>query len=724
MRTRLACIRLVFSALLLTTAARAAAAPRDYAYISPPPNGERVSPGNNIALRPGAPIDPASLHAGLVNVTGERSGRHDGRLSLSTDGRTILWKPELPFALSERVHVQVGAGARTLSGRTLPALAYSFTVSAVDPRSLPPPPDDEFLKPRDPGLRWPGTEAPAATTVLPCDTLLPGFPTISVVNRNQPHPGVFFMAPFATANQSTANLQILDDFGKPLYQRVFQANFLPVDFKLQRDGRLTFWMNGAYKYYAMDSAYAFVDSFVCGNGYPTDLHELNILPNGHALMMSYDPQIVGMDTVVAGGNPNATVYGLIVQELDLNKDVVFQWRSWDHFKITDGSVSPLSTLTGASVDYVHANSIDMGPDGNLVVSCRHMNELTKIDRQTGDVIWRMGLHAANNQWTFPNDSRGFSHTHDARIQPNGNLTVYDNGNFLVPQYSRAVEYQLDEVNKVATLVWEYRHAPDIYGGFMGNVQRHADGSTTIGWGGPFNTLLKAVDLHADGSIAAELEFPSTDVNYRTFRTPWRSNRILTDVQAVAIETPAAGLTASRTLKVWNHWDRPIDLTCLRTAHPTFGATLASGTLPMTLAPGDTTTVQIVYAPEDSNEAHSRLYIMQVSEGEIVAQTVDLQGNVAGTVSVNPSAGTRLAAVVRPNPVLGRATFEILLPAPGPVTLEIYDVHGRHVSTPLRERLGAGSHRVDWNAGAQRPGLYFSRCTAAGQTVVRKFVVGG
>src|SRR5258706_14339435 len=95
----------------------------------------------------------------------------------------------------------------------------------------------------------------------------------------------------------------------------------------------------------------------------------------------------------------------------------------------------------------------------------------------------MGLNCANNQFTFPNDTRGFSHQHDARILPNGHLTLFDNGNNLSPQYSRALEFALDEENLVATKVWEYRHAPDVYGGFMGNVQRHPDGSTTIGWAG-------------------------------------------------------------------------------------------------------------------------------------------------------------------------------------------------------------------------------------------------
>jgi hypothetical protein len=141
---------------------------------------------------------------------------------------------------------------------------------------------------------------------------------------------------------------------------------------------------------------------------------------------------------------------------------VFQWRSWDHFSILDGSVSGYVNLDSSLIDYVHGNAIELDMDGNLLLSSRHMNEITKIDRQTGEIIWRLGLNALNNQFTFVNDTRGFSHQHDIRRLANGNITLFDNGNFLVPEYSRAVEYALDEQAMTATLVWEYRNDPDAF----------------------------------------------------------------------------------------------------------------------------------------------------------------------------------------------------------------------------------------------------------------------
>jgi hypothetical protein len=89
-----------------------------------------------------------------------------------------------------------------------------------------------------------------------------------------------------------------------------------------------------------------------------------------------------------------------VQELDANRDVVFEWRSWDHFQITDATVN--TDLTDKKVDYVHGNTVERDFDGNIMISCRNMCEITKINHETGDIIWRM--NGENNQFTFVNDN--------------------------------------------------------------------------------------------------------------------------------------------------------------------------------------------------------------------------------------------------------------------------------------------------------------------------------
>jgi len=51
---------------------------------------------------------------------------------------------------------------------------------------------------------------------------------------------------------------------------------------------------------------------------------------------------------------------------------------------------------------------------------------------------------------------------------------------------------------------------------------------------------------------------------------------------------------------------------------------------------------------------------------------------------------------QPNPFNPRTTIQFSLQNDGPTSLEVFDVAGRRVTTLLRQRLGAGPHRVDWN----------------------------
>jgi hypothetical protein len=187
---------------------------------------------------------------------------------------------------------------------------------------------------------------------------------------------------------------------------------------------------------------------------------------------------------------------LVIQEVDLERNVYFQWRSWDHFEITDATWD--ISLTSPWIDYVHANALDLDSDGNILVSCRNMDEVTKISYSTGNVIWRLGLNAKNNQFTFLNDPIGFSHQHDIRKLPNGNYTLYDNGNLHIPPVSRALEYNLDQVNMTAMLVWGYQYEPDIYAPVTGNNQRLPNNNRLIGWGG--YTPLAMTEVNSSNEI--------------------------------------------------------------------------------------------------------------------------------------------------------------------------------------------------------------------------------
>ena len=159
---------------------------------------------------------------------------------------------------------------------------------------------------------------------------------------------------------------IVDNNAFPIYFKKY--NTLVTEFKRQFNGMLTFYDHLSKTFIEMDSSYKAIGTYKCGNGYSTDGHDLLVLENYHSFLLSYDPQVVRMDTIVAGGDSAAIVIGLCVQELDENKNVIFQWRSWDHFQITDATYD--IDLTQHVIDYVHGNSIEVDYDNNILISSR------------------------------------------------------------------------------------------------------------------------------------------------------------------------------------------------------------------------------------------------------------------------------------------------------------------------------------------------------------------
>ncbi len=276
------------------------------------------------------------------------------------------------------------------------------------------------------------------------------------------------------------------------------------------------------RHMVLDDNFAVVDSFKMKNGYETDFHEFLLLPNGHAMMMSYHTIIYDMSTIVEGGRPDASLVINIIQEQDLNKNVVFEWRNIDYIPITESDLD----LTAPRINYGTINAFKVDDDGNILVSFRNHSEIMKISRATGEVMWRMG--SPRGEYTFigeheENAPYYFARQHNIVRLPNGNISIFDNGQFHTPPYSRAVEYSIDEVNKVATMVSEWRY-PDgnIFCATAGNAQQLPNGGWFIGYGAPHpqQVVRNAVEVHPDGSIALELTLPGNVLAYRAYKFPW------------------------------------------------------------------------------------------------------------------------------------------------------------------------------------------------------------
>ncbi|MGB9696967.1 MAG: aryl-sulfate sulfotransferase [Ignavibacteria bacterium] len=450
-------------------------------------------------------ISPALLNKiNLLTVQGTVSGKHSGVLKLLQDNMLLSFTTNEAYALGEKVTVSLSSVLNT------DVEQFSFFIRKRVVEEV----FDSFKNEFDGIREWLTGE------IIPlADSLPPDFPRITITVNSNPSPGRFFLSNFKMVGSYAPYLIILNNDGNPFFYRKMVNNCY--DFKVQPNGKLTYADYNKHKFYMLDTNYVLIDSFACVNGYTTDEHDLQILPNGHIFLMSYDPQIVDMSQIVPGGDTAATVIGLVLQELDADRNLVFQWRSWDHFEITDATHED---LTAKQIDYVHGNAIEIDNDGNIVISSRHLDEITKIHRISGNIIWRWG--GKNNQFVFTNDTIGFSHQHAIRRIANGNFTLFDNGNYHTPKFSRAIEYAVNEQAKTATLVWEYRHLPSsIYSSAMGNTQRLANGNTIVSWGVNNSSAVVLTEVKPDNTKVYEFTFPVALYNYRGFKFDWKPGTV-------------------------------------------------------------------------------------------------------------------------------------------------------------------------------------------------------
>ncbi len=319
---------------------------------------------------------------------------------------------------------------------------------------------------------------------------------------------------------------VLDAKGEVVYYRPFLTPAGSLDFKVQPNGKISYYKAGSF--YILDSTFTVVDTINC-SGYYTDPHDLQIINNNHYLLLGEEAIMMNLSSYHyfnhngSAGSPNATVTGSIIQELDSAKNILFEWHTLSHFQFDD--VDEFWLNSPVNVDWTHCNAVELDTDGNILLSTRHFNEVTKIDRSTGNIIWRMG--GKENEFTFYNDSLIFRGQHDIRRIANGNLTLYDDGNYTVPHGARGVEYAVDELNKTATLVWSYTHDPNLVSYATGNNQRVIGSRKLINYGNRSYGDLGFSFIDSLNNPISEMTFSDSSASYRVFfypTLPWSFHR--------------------------------------------------------------------------------------------------------------------------------------------------------------------------------------------------------
>ena len=503
--------------------AQSGGAPPAYRYLSPVPGASYVPAQTRYILVRFAQIAPSAvtnLANDFITVTAATSGPHSGSARIASDGRTVIFELSSGFINNELVTVNLNP---LVQPGTVPVPApfqFQFMITAPMPGSFP-------LAVRAPGLvtnppagatkgqnplpqanqKAAGSLAARKALTLANGVSVPSdFPQVVITANNAPSPGYLFLE--NAVDVSSPYTMMLDNSGAPIWYRRGRM----FDFKTQDNGVLTWGSydsNGAVFFTAADQNFHVLKIYTATNGYQTDPHEFKLLPDGSYFLIGTHVNAVDMSLYTTNGGMGSVVES-VIQGFTASDELIFQWRAWDNYDIRD-------LWPPGNTDFPHMNGVDVDDDNNIVISARHLSEVTKIDRDSGAIIWR--LSGAHSTFSFPNDSiNGTSYQHNVSALGNGHYLVFDNGDYHSFLQSRVVEYQLNLTNLTASLVWQFVDPSFKYAWYCGSAQRLPTGNTFIDF--VLASYPKATEVDSNGVKRFELSLVPSSDSYRAFRFPW------------------------------------------------------------------------------------------------------------------------------------------------------------------------------------------------------------
>lgn len=341
---------------------------------------------------------------------------------------------------------------------------------------------------------------PETTLLVETDPLPAGFPPLQVVISNpaKMEPGftLFNMRPRGD-NFAFGNLQVIvNNKGEVVWYRLARGTDLrqlPNGNILALDPRRNLYEadmlgNVIRKWHVAGTPGVTEDSI------PVDTlafhHDVFPLPNGNFLMLSVEIRQIEnyptSETDPDAPTETAAVAGDVVVEFTPEGQIVQEWAMLDlldPLRIGYTSLggywnSSFPDETDGTRDWSHGNSVFYDPTNNsIIVSLRQQDAVIKFSRATGDLIWIIGPHENWDMAQFgaylftpitPTAEAPFEwnfHQHAAMVTSQGNILMFDNGNFRASpfdpglsfddSYSRAVEFSIDEDMMEITQVWQF-----------------------------------------------------------------------------------------------------------------------------------------------------------------------------------------------------------------------------------------------------------------------------
>ena len=217
------------------------------------------------------------------------------------------------------------------------------------------------------------------------------------------------------------------------------------------------------------------------------------------------------------------------------KNIIWEWSTFDYYSMNDYDTISDTWFQAATLgrfDWTHSNALDFdwSFDSNSIekiyLSVRHLSRISKIDYNTKNIDWNIGLEMPSGDTQLGNDFKfSFQHSlHNSDLYPSCFATL-DNGNIseqiLDTDYptTRALLICYDEnIDNEPYIEWEYLLPENYFGFASGNVQILDNGNfliTTVGDGGSVLEIDYDKNIIWEGKL--NLQLPNGAV--------YRANRI-------------------------------------------------------------------------------------------------------------------------------------------------------------------------------------------------------
>lgn len=464
--------------------------------VSPAPGSVTADPETQISFL-GVPV--GEVHD--VTVRGSQSGLHEGRLKGYTQGDGGSFLLSKPFDSGEQVSVRATIG----QGSEAKRISYSFgvdtpystaSVGGFPSRTAYPSEYERFRS-------LPGVQAPVMTVTKSDEDPAAG----DIFTTNGPGPGKY--GPL-----------IYTPEGRLVWFDQLSGGKVAEDLNVQSyEGNedLTFWRGkvlslgfGQGEDVVMNDHYQTVAKVKGGNGLQADLHDFQLASDGVSYNTAFN--VIRCNLSSEEGPANGAIIDTAIQEIDVATGLVrWEWHSLDHVGANESEVAPPEDKPW---DWFHINSIDPQGNGDVFISARNTWAGYEIEERSGKILWHLGGSKSSFKMG-PGTKTAFQH--DGRIQPNGEVTFFDDGsNPPVHSQSRAIKVALDFNTHEAHLTSSFTHPSPLLAASQGNVQVLGNGNSVVGYGG----IAAVSEYSPSGSLLFDAHLPLDMSSYRAYRHPW------------------------------------------------------------------------------------------------------------------------------------------------------------------------------------------------------------